>query len=188
MHEDWKRKSRFDSQKGFWEPCGRWLKKENGTSVLVSFTQRKGHPALPLRLQGVSRTWGERTYAEDHRWTSCCRYVKKHKIPDKTDERDQLREIRRENCFSCYETQPQEFSIAWSEICPRNRVSYRHTGLDGIGKMEKISPILLQVALKEGFDGIKFTFSGSWTTRRTVLKLLAGPLALLNVKYLVADM
>lgn len=47
---------------------------------------------------------------------------------------------------------------------------------------------MYQVALKEDFDAKKFTFSGSWTAPRTMLKLSAGPLALLNVEYLVTDM
>lgn len=59
--------------------------------------------------------------------------------------------------------------------------------MNGIGKMKKISPITLQVALKEGSQATKFTFSRSSTVSSTVLKLSAGPLALLNIEYLVAD-
>lgn len=59
--------------------------------------------------------------------------------------------------------------------------------LNGIGKMKKISLVTSQVALKEGFDVTKFTFPRSWTTPRTVLKLSAGPLALRNIAFFVAD-
>lgn len=59
--------------------------------------------------------------------------------------------------------------------------------LNGIGKFKKIPPISLQVALKDGDDPQKFTFSRTWTPPRTVLLLSAGPLALVNVTFLVAD-
>lgn len=59
--------------------------------------------------------------------------------------------------------------------------------LNGVGKMAKITPITLQVALKSGANAETFTFSRSWTPPRLVLKLSAGPLALLNVRFLVAD-
>lgn len=59
--------------------------------------------------------------------------------------------------------------------------------LNGIGKLTKIDPVFLQVALKQGDNAEKFTFSRTWTPPRTVLQLLVGPLALVNVTYLVAD-
>lgn len=59
--------------------------------------------------------------------------------------------------------------------------------LNGIGKMAKIKPLSLQVALKEADDAQSFTFSGTGTPPRIVLRLSTGPLALNNVKFLVAD-
>lgn len=59
--------------------------------------------------------------------------------------------------------------------------------LNVIGKMIKLPPITLQVALKYSSDGARFSFSRTWTALRTVLKLTSGPLALLNLQYLVAD-
>lgn len=59
--------------------------------------------------------------------------------------------------------------------------------LNGIGKMSKIPLVKLQVALKEGEEAKEFSFSRSWTTPRTILQLSSGPLALVNVTYLVAD-
>lgn len=59
--------------------------------------------------------------------------------------------------------------------------------LDGIVKRSKIEEVTLQVALKEGDSAQLFTFSRSWTPPRTILRLAAGPLALVNVTYLVAD-
>lgn len=59
--------------------------------------------------------------------------------------------------------------------------------LNGIGKMTKIDKVSLQVALKEDETAQSFTFSRRWTPPRTVLRLVAGPLALVNVTFLVAD-
>lgn len=59
--------------------------------------------------------------------------------------------------------------------------------LHGIGRMSKIPPVRFQVALKTGEEAETFTFSRAWTLPRTILKLSAGPLALLNFKYLVRD-
>ena len=59
--------------------------------------------------------------------------------------------------------------------------------LQGIGKLSAISPVLLQVALKQGEEPQKFSFSRIWTAPRTVLQLCTGSLALVDFKYLVAD-
>lgn len=58
---------------------------------------------------------------------------------------------------------------------------------NGIGRIKKIKPVTMQVSLKVGSDAEKFTFSRTWTPTRIVMKLAAGPLALLNVELLVAD-
>lgn len=57
----------------------------------------------------------------------------------------------------------------------------------GIGKMTPIDTISLQAALKDRKDVEKYSFSRSITVPRTVLHLAAGPLALVNVSFLVAD-
>lgn len=59
--------------------------------------------------------------------------------------------------------------------------------IKGIGKMRKIEPVIVQVALRKGENAETFTFSRQWTVPRLVLQLSAGPLALLNVTMLVAD-
>lgn len=59
--------------------------------------------------------------------------------------------------------------------------------LNGIGRMKKIKPVTLKVDLKDGEEAEKFTFSRVWTVPYIFLKLSAGPLALLNVEFLVAD-
>lgn len=61
-----------------------------------------------------------------------------------------------------------------------------HVFLNGVGKMAKIDPVFLQVALKDSTNAEKFKCSLILTAPRTVLKLGAGPLALLNVEFLVA--
>lgn len=57
---------------------------------------------------------------------------------------------------------------------------------NGIGKMAKITPVTLQVALKQEAEAERFSFSRTWTAPRTVLQVSAGPLAMVNVTYLVA--
>ena len=57
----------------------------------------------------------------------------------------------------------------------------------GIGKITAIKPVYLQVALKDGEEAQKFSFSRSWNALRTVLQLASGQLALANITYLVAD-
>lgn len=52
--------------------------------------------------------------------------------------------------------------------------------------MSKIPPVRLQDALKTGADADTFTLSCSLTLLHIVLKLSAGPLALLNLKCLIA--
>lgn len=57
----------------------------------------------------------------------------------------------------------------------------------GIGRMKKIDPAKLQVALrKEDKPGV-FSFSRTWTAPRVILHLSAGQLALVNMSFLVAD-
>lgn len=58
---------------------------------------------------------------------------------------------------------------------------------NGVGKIGKVKPITLLVALKTDTGTQSFTFSRTWTPPRTVLKLSAGPVALLIVNFLVAD-
>lgn len=62
-----------------------------------------------------------------------------------------------------------------------------HAVLNGLGKMKRILPLTLQVPSKEGSNATKCTFSQSWTASRTVLKLSPVPLALLSIKYFVAE-
>lgn len=62
-----------------------------------------------------------------------------------------------------------------------------HAVLNGVGKIKKITPISLQVALKSGSEAESFTFTRTWTPPRLVLKLAAGPLAFLSVRFLVSD-
>ena len=57
----------------------------------------------------------------------------------------------------------------------------------GIGKMYPISPVTVQVALKEDKNAQTFQFSRSLVIPRVILHLSAGQLALLNVSFLVAD-
>lgn len=71
-----------------------------------------------------------------------------------------------------------------STVSPRIAES---TVLNVIGKMKKISPAILQIALKDSSEAEQFTFSRIWTAPRTVLKLAARSLALLNVDYLFSD-
>lgn len=59
--------------------------------------------------------------------------------------------------------------------------------LQGIGRLINIEPISLSVALKSGDEAQSFRFSRTWTCPRTVLHLSAGPLALLNIRYLIPD-
>lgn len=59
--------------------------------------------------------------------------------------------------------------------------------LDGIVKMTKIDHFALQVSLNDRENAQKVSFSHTWTPLRTVLPLAAGPLALVNVIFLVAD-
>lgn len=58
---------------------------------------------------------------------------------------------------------------------------------EGIGRMRKIAPVNLQVALRKTEHAETFSFSRIWTVPRTVLHLSSGQLALLNLSYLVAD-
>lgn len=59
--------------------------------------------------------------------------------------------------------------------------------LSGIGKLKKINPVTVQVALKDQSDAQKFKFSREWAVPRLVLHLSVGPPALLNVTFLVVD-
>lgn len=59
--------------------------------------------------------------------------------------------------------------------------------LNGVGKLKKIKPVTVQVALKDKSAAQTFTFSREWTVSRLLLHLSIGLLALLNVSFLVAD-
>eukprot|EP00737_Agarophyton_chilense_P003792 gb/GEZJ01004544.1/.p1 GENE.gb/GEZJ01004544.1/~~gb/GEZJ01004544.1/.p1 ORF type:complete len:294 (-),score=41.13 gb/GEZJ01004544.1/:342-1223(-) len=59
--------------------------------------------------------------------------------------------------------------------------------INGIGKLTKITPVPLQVTLKDKDVPQTFSFWRSWAPPRTTLKLSAGPLALVNITFLVAD-
>ena len=59
--------------------------------------------------------------------------------------------------------------------------------IECIGKMSRIKPVVLQVALTDGGKPQTFTMSRTWICPRLILHLAAGKLALLNVKFLVAD-
>ena len=59
--------------------------------------------------------------------------------------------------------------------------------LQGIGKINAINPVRLNVALKSGEEPQSFSFSRSWTSPRTVLPPSSGQLSLSNVIFLVAD-
>ena len=58
--------------------------------------------------------------------------------------------------------------------------------IQSIGRLHQISPITVQVALKDE-KAQTFTFSRTWKVPRLVLQLAAGQRALLNVNFLVAD-
>lgn len=59
--------------------------------------------------------------------------------------------------------------------------------VSGVGTLEKISPITLQVALKRVKDAQSFKFSRRWHIPRTTLHLFSGKLAVMNVTFLVDD-
>ena len=59
--------------------------------------------------------------------------------------------------------------------------------LKGIGRLNKIDKVVVQVALKECDTAQQFSLSRSSTVPRVVMDLAARQLALLNVKFLVAD-
>lgn len=59
--------------------------------------------------------------------------------------------------------------------------------LNGIVKMMKVEKVVFQVALKDGDATQSFSFSRTWTPPRTILRLAAGPLALVNATFYVAD-
>lgn len=56
-----------------------------------------------------------------------------------------------------------------------------------IVKMSKIASVSLQVALKDGDEAKKFTFSPMWTPPSTLLWIATGLLARVNVTFVVAD-
>lgn len=59
--------------------------------------------------------------------------------------------------------------------------------LNAIKIFRKIASGSMQIVLKDGAEGEKFAFSRSRTIPRTILKLSAGPLALLNLEYLFSE-
>ena len=63
----------------------------------------------------------------------------------------------------------------------------QRAAIEGIGRMSRIKPVVLQVALTDGGKPQTFTMSCTWTCPRVILHLAGGKLALLNVKFLVAD-
>lgn len=59
--------------------------------------------------------------------------------------------------------------------------------IDVIGRIAKINPVELSVALKKGVDAYKFRFSRAWTVPRTTMHLPSGKLAMMNLSFLVAE-
>jgi len=59
--------------------------------------------------------------------------------------------------------------------------------LQGIGKLEAVATVRLEVALKKKGSKATFPFSRAWTVPSTVLHLSSGRLALKNITFLVAD-
>ena len=59
--------------------------------------------------------------------------------------------------------------------------------LNGVGKFRPIKPVKVQVAFKTNDSTQRFTASREWVVPRLILGLSAGPLALLNVAFLVTD-
>lgn len=63
----------------------------------------------------------------------------------------------------------------------------KRVDFNGSGKISKMKPTTIQVALKENDDIQSFTFSRAWTAPRTVLQLTTGLFALTIVPFLIAD-
>lgn len=59
--------------------------------------------------------------------------------------------------------------------------------IDVIGRIAKINPVELSVALKKGVDAYKCRFSRAWTVPRTTMHLPSGKLAMMNLSFLVAE-
>ena len=59
--------------------------------------------------------------------------------------------------------------------------------ISGVGRLKKIKPIQLQVALKQGADAQSFTFSREWHVPRLQLHISTVPLVLRNISFLVDD-
>lgn len=59
--------------------------------------------------------------------------------------------------------------------------------LSGIGKLRKINPVTIQVAVKDNIEALKFTFSREWNVPRLIMHLSVGLLALPNTMFFVAD-
>lgn len=55
------------------------------------------------------------------------------------------------------------------------------TALKGIGRLESIEPITIQVALRSTGNAEAFQFSRFWTVARLVMELSSGRLALTNI-------
>lgn len=53
--------------------------------------------------------------------------------------------------------------------------------------MKNTKTVRMSVALKYGDEAQTSSFSRAWTARRIVLKVSSGRMALLNLKFLVAD-
>lgn len=59
--------------------------------------------------------------------------------------------------------------------------------LKGIGRLRSVKPVKVRVAIKSGDEAQQFTANRRWEVPRLLLKLAAGPLALLNVSFIVLD-
>ncbi len=78
----------------------------------------------------------------------------------------------------CYDG--SDDSIASSAIAEKGAIQ-------GIGRIKKVDPVKMQVALKKDSEANEFTFSRVWVVPRTVLKLLSEKLGIMNISFLVAD-
>lgn len=59
--------------------------------------------------------------------------------------------------------------------------------VDGVGKHPENPSVTMQVALKDEDDAKQFKISQIWSVPRTILKLFADPLPLLNLECLVSN-
>ena len=71
-------------------------------------------------------------------------------------------------------------TIVWPKIAEQ-------APIECIGKISRIMPVVLQVALTDGGKPLTFTMSRTWTCPRVILHLAASNLSVLNIKFFVAD-